>query len=77
MTDNNKKSAAIAAVMYYLNQEEAVLTQAAMSGMPQAPAASALEPATLYKPWGMSGRQAQMQLRNLMQLRTFQRNQNF
>ncbi len=77
MTDNKKKSAAIAAVMYYLNQEEAVLAQAAMSGMAQAPSASALEPATIFKPWGMSGRQAQMQLRNLMQMRTFQRNRNF
>ena len=77
MTDNKKKSAAIAAVMYYLNQEEAVLAQAAMSGTAQAPSASALDTAAIFKPWGMSGRQAQMQLRNLMQMRTFQRNRNF
>ena len=77
MTENKKMSAAIAAVMYYINQEEAALTQAAMSSMLQILTVSALEPATKFKPWGMSGRQSQMQLRNLMQLRTFQRNRNF
>jgi hypothetical protein len=45
-----------------------------MFGMPQAPAVSAAIAANLIKPWGMSGRQAQMQMRNLMQMRTFQRN---
>ena len=76
MIDNKKFSAAIAAVMYYLNQEEAILAQAAMSGMQPAPAATATLPAAI-KPWGMSGRQAQMQMGNLMQMRTFQRNRSF
>jgi hypothetical protein len=49
-------------------EEEAILMQqAAMGGMPQAPSVSA--PA--ISPWGMNGRQTQMQMRNLMQLRTF------
>lgn len=77
MTKDKKVTAAIAAVMSYLQEEEAVCAQAAMSGMPQAPAASAAMAANLIKPWGMSGRQAQMQMRNLMQMRTFQRNRNF
>ena len=77
MTKDKKVSAAIAAVMSYIQDEEAVCAHAAMSGMPQAPAASAAIAANLIKPWGMSGRQAQMQMRNLMQMRTFQRNRSF
>jgi hypothetical protein len=69
--DNQKKiSAAIAAVMYYIHEEEAVMMQqAAMGGMPQAP----YVPAPAFSPWGMNGRQTQMQMRNLMQMRAFQR----
>ena len=74
MTDDKKKAAAIAAVMSYLQEEEALGMQAAMAGMPQAPATAAASAADLSNPWGVSGRQAQMQLRQLMQLRTFQRN---
>jgi len=79
MTKDKKVTAAIAAVMSYLQDEEAVRAQAGMFGMPQAPAVSAAIAANLIKPWGMrpwgmSGRQAQMQMRNLMQMRTFQRN---
>ncbi|MEE4265077.1 MAG: hypothetical protein V2I56_20490 [Desulfobacteraceae bacterium] len=73
MTKDKKVTAAIAAVMSYLQDEEAVCAQAAISGMPQAPAATAVG---IIKPWGMSGRQAQMQMRNLMQMRTFQRNRS-
>ena len=69
--DNQKKiSAAIAAVMHYIQEEEAILMQqASMSGMPQALSVSG--PATSISPWSMNGRQSQMQIRNLMQLRTF------
>jgi len=73
MTNDKKITAAIAAVMSYLQDEEAVSAQAAMSGMPQATGAPAANATNLIKPWGMSGRQAQMQMRNLMQMRTFQR----
>ena len=71
MTDNKKKNAAIAAVMYYLNEEEAAMIQqqAAMGEMPQVPAASL--PQAAVNLWGMNGRQTQMQMRNLMQMRTF------
>ena len=78
MTDDKKVTAAIAAVMSYIQDEEALSMQAAMSGMPQAPAASAAAvAAAAVKPWGMSGRQAQMQMRHLMQMRTFQGNRSF
>jgi hypothetical protein len=70
MKDDKKVSAAIAAVMYYIQEEEAMLMQqAAMGGMPQAPSISA--PTMAFSPWSMNGRQTQMQMRNLMQMRTF------
>ena len=77
MTDDKKVTAAIAAVMSYIQDEEALSAQAAMSGMPQAQAVAAATAADMIKPWGMSGRQAQMQMRNLMQMRAFQRNRSF
>ena len=42
------------------------------SGAPRMPL-SKPAPAMDFKPWGMSGRQAQMQMRNLMQMRTFRK----
>jgi hypothetical protein len=77
MTIDKKVTAAIAAVMSYIQDEEAIRMQAAMCGVPQAPAASAAIAVNIIKPWGVSGRQAQMQMRNLMQMRTFQRNRSF
>jgi len=68
MTDTQKKfAAAIAAVMQYLRAEEemAALQFATAAAAPAAPAGPKL--------WALSGRQAQMQLRNLMQLRAFSR----
>ena len=70
--DNQKKiSAAMAAVMYYIQEQEAAMIQqqAAMGEMPQVPAASL--PQAAVNLWGMNGRQTQMQMRNLMQMRTF------
>ena len=70
MTDDKKKNAAIAAVMCYINEEEAALAQQmAMGSVPQVPAAPL--PAATVNVWGMNGRQTQMQMRNLMQMRTF------
>ena len=70
MENQKKISAAIAAVMHYIQEEEVMLMQqAAMGGMPQAPSVSA--PTTAFSPWSMNGRQMQMQMRNLMQMRTF------
>ena len=76
MTEDKKMAAAIAAVMNYIQEEEALAMQAAAAGMPQAPAVIA-QAAEVTKPWGMSGRQAMMQMRNLMQMRTFQRTRSF
>ena len=71
MENQKKISAAIAAVTHYMRMEEEtiLMQQAAMGSMPQAPAVSA--PATAFSPWAMNGRQTQMQMRNLMQMRTF------
>lgn len=70
MDKQQKISAAIAAVMHHIYEEEAVLAQAAMGGRAQAPVAL---PAARFSPWSLNGRQAQMQMRQLMQMRTFQR----
>jgi len=68
MTDTQKKiTAAIAAVMHFLKAEEelAALQFAAAEAAPAAPAGPKL--------WALNGRQTQMQLRNLMQLRALGR----
>jgi hypothetical protein len=72
MEHDPKTAAAIAAVMQYIKtQEEAIALQYAMQPpQPQMPRFDQPS-APIAKPWGVSGRQAQMQLRNLMQLRTF------
>ena len=62
MTNSKKKAAAISAVMAYLREEE----ENRLLRQPQPYVASRME-----NLWGLNGRQAQMQLRNLMQLRTF------
>ncbi len=68
--DTNKKkiAAAISAVLAYIKTEEDVLyaqQMGAAAGLPATPAAAPV------KLWGISGRQEQMQLRGLMQLRSF------
>ena len=69
MENSKKVAAAVSAVIQYIRtEEEAVYLQslAQPSEAPTMPAAAAP-----MKLWGMSGRQAQMQMRNLMQMRTF------
>ena len=67
-------AAAIAAVMQYIKtEEEAIAMQSAMATAPFQVPELARPPAPAIKPWGVSGRQAQMQMRNLMQLRTFRK----
>jgi hypothetical protein len=67
MTDTQTKIvAAMAAVMQYLQEEElAALQYASPAVETAAPAGPNL--------WALNGRQTQMQLRNLMQLRAFGR----
>jgi len=70
MENKKKVAAAAAAVLNYLmTEEEAICIQsmAAPSGLP-AGVSRAGVPVNL---WGMSGRQTQMQMRNLIQMRTF------
>lgn len=74
MGDNQKATAAISAVLHYIKtEEETIGMQLAMQvAQPQEPLI-AQAPSPAVKPWGISGRQTQMQMRNLMQLRTFRR----
>ena len=74
MEHAQKSAAAIAAVLQYIKtEEEAIAMQSALqAAQPQMPM-FAQQPAPAVKPWGVSGRQAQMQMRNLMQLRTFRK----
>ena len=72
MDDQNKMAAAVGAVMAYIkSEEEAVCMQAAAAGAAQAAAVAA--PAPPMNLWGASGRQDMMQMRNLMQMKTFNR----
>ena len=65
MDENKKKiAAAISAVTRYIQQEEEIIYMQPFPAAAHAP---------LVKPrlWGLSGRQAQMQMRNLMQMKAF------
>jgi hypothetical protein len=71
--ESQKTAAAISAVFGYLrSQEDAAVPPMSMAE----PAAETLvepsKPAGPVKMWGLSGRQDIMNMRNLMQLRTFQ-----
>ena len=69
MVLEKKKAAAIAAVMNYIESEEEMVVAKAAAGrggvQPPAPAPVAINL------WGLSGRQAMMQMRNQMQMRGF------
>jgi len=69
MVLEKKKAAAIAAVMNYIESEEEMVVAQAAAGrggvQPPAPAPVAINL------WGLSGRQAMMQMRNQMQMRGF------
>jgi hypothetical protein len=67
---NKKKIAAASAVLAYIKEEEEIACAMAMqsqAGIQEAPA-SAYQQMSM---WGMSGRQTQMQLRSMMQLKAF------
>lgn len=74
MIDTRKATAAAAAVLQYIKSEEAAFAmQFAAPALQQQVPAAFQPPSAQVKPWGLSGRQAQMQMRNLMQLKTFHR----
>ena len=67
---NKKKIAAASAVLAYIKEEEEIAGAMAMQAqagiqIPQAPAYPQVSM------WGLSGRQTQMQLRSMMQLKAF------
>ena len=68
--EDKSKLAAIAGVMAYIQEEEEAMCLAAVQGPPveRVPA-----PPAPPKLWGVSGRQAMMQNRNLMQAKAFHR----
>ena len=70
MEDPKKIAAALSAVMNYIKtEEEAICIQSmAEPWVEPIPEAYAAAPVKL---WGMSGRQAQMHMRTMMQMRTF------
>ncbi|MFZ0243079.1 MAG: hypothetical protein WAL90_15670 [Desulfobacterales bacterium] len=63
-----KKAAAIAAVMSYIESEEEMVAAQAMAGRGAGQPVSGPVAINL---WGLNGRQTMMQLRSLMQLRSF------
>ncbi len=71
MVLDKKMAAALAAVTYYIeSEEEMLLAQAAAGRGGVQPAAAARAPAAINL-WGLSGRQAMMQMRSQMQMRGF------
>ena len=69
--ENNKKIAAVtAAVMNYIMTEEEAIYIESMA-RPSVQAVPAPYAAAPVKLWGVSGRQSQMQMRSMMQMRTF------
>jgi hypothetical protein len=71
MSDNKKKVAAISAVMSYLRQEEEVFATQQLNASTGVPTSG--KPQASFNAWGMSGRQAQMQTRSLMQMKALYR----
>jgi hypothetical protein len=66
--EDKSKLAAIAGVMAYIKEEEEAMCLA----VSQAPGGAQVQaPAAPVKLWGVSGRQAMMQYRNLMQAKAF------
>lgn len=70
MSDKKKITAAVSAVMSYLEEEAASIQVAPREIAEPAPGPAPSAPVSF---WGMSGRQAQMQMRSLMQLKAFHR----
>ncbi len=62
MKDKKKRVAAVSAVMEYIQKEEDQKSQRLLPPV---------EFSNINNLWGISGRQAQMQLRNMIQLKAF------
>ena len=68
MASDKKRAAAIAAVMNYIKSEEELVAAQAAAG--SGSGQQAVGPVSVNL-WGVSGRQTMMQMRNLMQMRSF------
>jgi len=68
MGDKKKIVAAVSAVMNYIRTEEEIVCMQSANTLGQVPYSSAPVQLNL---WGISGRLAQMQMRNLMQMKGF------
>jgi len=75
MKQDRKKAAAISAVAAYVTAEEAAfaITETEAETFPQAEVGAAGRSAAATSVWSLSGRQQQMQMRNLMQMKALQR----
>ena len=74
MNDNKKATAVMSAELHSIRTaQEAIAMSSTLPSIEQRVPLSVSAPVLAFKPWGMSGRQAQMQMRNLMQMRTFKR----
>ncbi len=71
MDNKQKRTAAVAAVMAYIRSEEDAVMAAGLSPVEPVPETPA--PQVQYKPWGVSGRLDQMNLRTMMQMKAFHR----
>ena len=70
MDEKHKKIvAAMSAVTRYIQQEEEIIYAQPLPAAGITTAAHA--PSGKFRLWGLSGRQAQMQMRNLMQMKAF------
>lgn len=65
--DDKRKIAAVAAVMAYIRQDEDIVC----AQFPAPPPSRQPVPPQPLNIWALSGRQAQMQFRNLMQTKAF------
>lgn len=70
MENRKKIAAAVSAVMNYITTEEEAVCIQTMAA-PEVEPISEEYAAAPVKLWGMSGRQTQMQMRNMMQMKTF------
>jgi len=75
MLDRKKRIAAIAAVANYIKseQEAVAFSQSQISGFVPTIAATKEQAPLVVNFWGISGRQQQMQMRSMMQMKAFLR----
>ena len=72
MADIAKVTAAVSAVLHYIRSEEQTIAMQASQPMAKKMATTAgPAPTMVPNSWGMSGRQALMQMGNMLQMRAF------